>query len=417
MRAEIVSVGTELLLGQIVNTNAQYLSRKLGELGIDVFFISCVGDNESRLKDALSTAARRADIIIITGGLGPTMDDITKETVGELLKLPFTLHQKSLERIESYFHRMGRKMQISNRKQAEFPEGAIILQNDNGTAPGCIIENEGKVYILLPGPPRELGPMFEVKVIPYLQKNNKEILVSRVIRLIGIGESTAEELVKDILIQQSNPTVAPLAGYGEVSFRITAKAENRDRCMDMIVEVEERLRGRLGEFIYGTDEDNIEIVVSRKLLEKGIKIVTAESCTGGMVANMLTNIPGISNSFNGGYIAYSNVAKNKMLSVNEQGLDRHGAVSDWTAREMALGALKASGAGVAVSTTGYAGPEGEDVGLVYIGVTDGVTTKVKELRLVGERKRIKNLAAKYALNEVRLFLMGDIKKEEGMHKL
>ena len=406
MRAEIISVGTELLLGQIVNTNAQYLSRKLGELGIDVFFISCVGDNESRLIDALNTATRRAEIIIITGGLGPTMDDITKETVGNLLKLPFSLHQESLERIENYFYRVGRKMQSSNRKQAEFPEGAIILQNDMGTAPGCIIENEDKIYILLPGPPRELGPMFEAKAIPYLQKNNKGTLVSKVLRLIGIGESTAEELVKDILIEQSNPTVAPLAGDGEVSFRITAKSESKDKCMDMISEAEGKLRSRLGKFIYGTDDDNIEIVVSRILLQKGIKIVTAESCTGGMVANMLTDNPGVSCAFNSGYIAYSNAAKNRILGISDEGLAKYGAVSDWSAREMALAALKAFDADVAVSTTGYAGPEGENVGLVYIGVTDGFRTIVKEVRLIGERKRIKNLAAKYALNEVRLFIMG-----------
>ncbi|MBZ4686765.1 MAG: CinA [Clostridiales bacterium] len=404
MKAEIISVGTELLLGQISNTNAQYLGEKLGELGSDLYFITCVGDNFNRLKETLKIAHERSDIIIITGGLGPTMDDITKEAVCEFLGLSLELHSEVLREIKCFFHSMGREMKHNNRKQALFPPEAKILPNELGTAPGCIIEKKDKIYILLPGPPREMKCMFEKYVYPYLSDKNNEIIVSKILKLFGVGESTAEDLVKDILKQQTNPTIAPLAKESEVTFRITAKSATREKALQLIEQVEEKLRSRLGRYIYGTNNDTLESVLAQTLQEKGITVATAESCTGGLIASKLTEIPGISSVFHKGFVTYSDEAKIQMLGVSKKILEKYTAVSPQAAEAMALGALKAAGADLAVSSTGYAGPSGEQVGVIYVGVTDGVTTRVKKLKLAGDRKRIKTMAAKHALNELRLFL-------------
>lgn len=414
MKAEIISVGTELLLGQIANTNARYLAEKLSELGIDLYFITCVGDNFNRIKETLEISRKRSDLMIITGGLGPTMDDITKETVCDFLGLDLQLHSETLSEIKCFFHRLGREMKHNNQKQAVFPQGAIILPNELGTAPGCIIEKKSKRYILLPGPSSELKTMFEKHVFPYLLEQNKEVLVSTTLRLFGIGESAAEELVSDILEQQTNPTIASLAKEAEVTLRITAKAVTREKALKLIAQVEEKLRSRLGNYIYGKNNDSLESVLAQILLKRGVKITTAESCTGGLISSQLTEIAGISSVFQKAFIVYSDRAKTELLGVAPEILQKHTAVSSQVAEAMALGALKTAEADLAVSSTGYAGPVGEEVGLVYIGITDGITTRSKKLKLSGDRKRIKVMTVKHALNELRLFLEYNVRKDKGV---
>jgi nicotinamide-nucleotide amidase len=407
MRGEIISVGTELLLGQIINTNAQYISKKLGNLGIDVYFITCVGDNQNRLRDIIEIAAKRSDIIIFTGGLGPTMDDLTKETVGEHLGLSLIINPDSLNKIEAFFKKLGKKMQPNNRKQALFPKDAIILDNEVGTAPGCIIEKNEKVYILLPGPPKEMQPMFDNYIIPYLQKDNNEIILSKTLRLMGVGESTAEHLIKDILIKQTNPTIAPLAKEGEVCFRITAKSNDKEKCYALIKDTEKKLNQRFGKYIFGTEKDSIELVVVELLLSKGLTVTAAESSSCGIIASMLSNCKSKPNVFDMGYVLHSADALVNILGLDKTEIEFNGCTSKWAAKEMALKALKNTNANLAVSTTQCIFDEANKVGIVYIGISDGTHTTAKELRIVGSVDRIKHLSAKYALNELRLFLDAD----------
>ena len=297
MDAEIIGVGSELLLGQISNTDALYISQKLSQLGINVFYHTVVGDNKNRLKEALEIASRRADLIFTTGGLGPTMDDLTKETIADFLGLNMFLHEESIEAIKGYFAKRGRTMSQNNNKQACFPEGAKIMPNNHGTAPGAIVENKGKVFIILPGPPGELQPMFEDYVIPYLERKSKEQITSRVLKVYGMGESVMEEKIKDLIINQSNPTIAPLAGSSELTIRITAKTARGEDPYKLIQPLEEKVRQRLGDLVYGVDDDTLESVVLRLLVESKKTIATAESCTGGLIAKRITSIPGASQAF------------------------------------------------------------------------------------------------------------------------
>ncbi len=405
MKAEILAVGTEILLGDIVNTNAQYLAKRLADLGISVYHQSVVGDNPERLLEAYRLAFGRADLVITTGGLGPTKDDLTKEVAFEYFGKQSVIHEESLKIIEGYFKKMNRPMAESNKKQAYFPVDAVILPNNNGTAPGCIIEKNSKIVALLPGPPREMKPMFEESVVPYLKKFQQGVLVSKVLRVIGVGESTAAEMLEDILDNQTNPTVAPYAKEGEVTFRITAKASSEEEGKKLIETIEVEIRKRLGENIYGEGDTTLENVVGEMLVNRNLTISTAESCTGGMVAATLINYAGISSVLMEGAVTYSNEAKINRLGVLRETLDKHGAVSSEVAAEMAQGIAKTAGTNIGLSTTGIAGPGGgsdeKPVGLVYIGLYINGEVKTKKLNLSGNRQKIRERATMQLIDWLR----------------
>jgi nicotinamide-nucleotide amidase len=409
MNAEIIAVGTEVLLGDIVNTNAQYLSRRLADLGIYVYYQSVVGDNKERLKNSLKLAYSRADMVITTGGLGPTKDDLTKEVGSEFFQKPLLLHEESLKSIEDYFNKLNRNMTEANKKQAYIPEGAVVLKNNFGTAPGCIIDDSGKILVMLPGPPREMIPMFENHVVPYLKKYQKGVLVSKVIRIIGLGESEIVDNIKDLMDAQTNPTIAPYAKSGEAILRVTASAETEYKANLIIDPVINRIYDILKDNIYAMGDTTIENVVAKELIDKGITISTAESCTGGLLAGRLINYPGISSVFMEGAVTYSNESKMKRLGVKESTLEKYGAVSKETALEMAEGIAKASNTDIGLSTTGIAGPDGgtdeKPVGLVFVGLYINGNTYVKKLHLTGDRENIRNRTVIYSLDFLRRHLL------------
>ncbi|MBU3129055.1 competence/damage-inducible protein A [Clostridium tagluense] len=409
MKAEILAVGTEILLGDIVNTNAQYIAKRLADLGIVVYHQSVVGDNPERLLEAYRLAFSRADLVITTGGLGPTKDDLTKEVAFEYFGKKSVVHEASMKIIEGYFKEMDKPMAKSNVKQAYFPVDAVILPNNNGTAPGCIIEENGKIVALLPGPPREMKPMFEEAVVPYLEKFQQGVLVSKVLRVIGVGESSAEEMIEDILDKQTNPTVAPYAKDGEMLFRITAKANTKEQGIKLIEPMEAAIRSRLGNNIYGEGDITLENVLGQILINKKLTIATAESCTGGMVAAKLINYPGISSVFMDGVVTYSNEAKINRLGVSIETLDTYGAVSSEVAAEMAQGIAKTAGTNIGISTTGIAGPDGgsieKPVGLVYVGLSINGEVKTKMLKLSGDRQKIRERATMQLLDWLRRELL------------
>jgi nicotinamide-nucleotide amidase len=406
VNAEILAVGTELLLGDIINTNAQYIARRLADIGIGVYYQSVVGDNETRLYKAFELALGRADIVITTGGLGPTKDDLTKETAAAIAGKDMFIDKKSLEWIESYFIKIGREMTENNRKQAYFPEGAIIFHNEHGTAPGCAIAIGEKKIILLPGPPREMKPMFENSVIPYLSQFQEGILVSKVLRICGIGESKMEDMLRDLISNQNNPTIAPYAKTGELTLRITSKARTKEEAENMIKPVEEKIRNILGENIYGEGENtSLESIVAELLINHNKTIAIAESCTGGLLSARLVNYPGISLVFKEGAVTYSNEAKINRLGVKEATLKKYGAVSKETAEEMAKGISKSGGTYIGISTTGIAGPDGgteeKPVGLVYAGLCiDGDVTS-KKFNFRGDRQNIRERTVISVLDWVR----------------
>ncbi|MBU5593484.1 competence/damage-inducible protein A [Clostridium sp. MSJ-4] len=409
MKAEIIAVGTELLLGDILNTNAQFLSKELAALGVEVYHQTVIGDNEDRLLDAFKEAFKRCDMVITSGGLGPTQDDITKEIAAKFLGKELTLNEEALKDIENYFNITGRKMSESNKKQAYFPKEDIILKNNNGTAPGAIMKGKnGEIIIVLPGPPREIIPMFKEGVVPFLKTITDSTLYSKVIRLFGIGESSMAEEIKDILESRNNPTVAPYAKEMDVTLRITAKAKDEEEARDIIKPVENKIKERLGEYIYGEGEDTLEEVVARKLLQKRLTIAVAESCTGGMIASKLVNYPGVSEVFMEGVVTYSNKSKVENLGVKVETLEKYGAVSEETAREMAEGIVKKAGVDIGISSTGIAGPDGgteeKPVGLVYIGICIRGKSMVKKLNIPGNRERVRARTTMEALNWVRLEL-------------
>lgn len=410
MKAEIMAVGTELLLGDILNTNAQFLAQELAALGIDVHYQTVVGDNPKRLEDTIFHAFSRADLIITTGGLGPTEDDLTKETAAKYFGEELVLDERALGRIKKYFDRTGRTMTQNNVKQAMVPANhCTVLYNDNGTAPGIIIEKNGKIIVMLPGPPRETVPMFENQVKPYLAKKQEYTFVSRILRVAGIGESAMEDRVKDMIAAQTNPTIAPYAKDGESILRITAKAKDEAEAKKMIEPVAAALKERLGMAVYAEGETDMQTVVAELLLAKKITIAVAESCTGGMIASRLIDFPGISEVLVEGCVTYSNDAKVRRLGVKEETLSQYGAVSPQTAKEMAEGIAKTSGAEIGVATTGIAGPGGgteeKPVGLVYIGICYQGKTEVFEHRFVGKRERIRERATYTALDALRKVLL------------
>lgn len=406
MKAEIISVGTEILLGDIVNTNSQYLAQELATLGIEVYYQSTVGDNEERLMKLFEESLKRSDIVIATGGLGPTNDDITKEVACKYFNQELKLHKPSLNKIEKYFEKLNIELSENNKKQAYFPKESIILENNNGTAPGVILKKENKTIVILPGPPREMKLMFEQSVIPYLKKYTDSILVSKTLRTFGIGESLLEEKIIDIIKEQSNPTVAPYAKESEAILRITAKSKTEERANELIDSMVEKIKVRVGEFIYGEGETSLEEEVSKLIVEKDMTIAVAESCTGGLVSSSLINYPGISSVFIEGCITYSNESKISRLGVKKETLDKYGAVSEETAKEMAEGIAKSFNTNIGISTTGIAGPEGgsenKPVGLVYIGIYINGETTVKKFIFNGDRQGIRLRATKNLLNELRL---------------
>lgn len=411
MTVELISVGTELLLGNIVNTNANYLSQKCAQLGFSLYYQITVGDNEGRLCETIRTALNRSDILIVTGGLGPTQDDMTKEAVAKVLKRELIMDEASRQHIDSYFRfRYQREVSAviteNNWKQALKIESSIVVENNNGTAPGYIVEQEGKTIILMPGPPNEMIPMFEESIYPYLAKKQDKIFVSSMVKICGIGESKAETDIIDLIDAQTNPTIAPYAKNGEVHFRVTASADHEEEAIELIQPVVEELYRRFGDNIYSTkEEDTLEDVVVKKLQENNYTIATAESCTGGLLTGRLVNVAGVSNILKEGFITYSNEAKMKYLGVREETLATYGAVSYRTAEEMVWGAAKAAKAETALAITGIAGPDGgtEDkpVGLVYIAclVKDKVT--VKELRLKGNRLKVRDQSVIAVLDLIR----------------
>lgn len=412
MKCELVFVGTELLLGDILNTNAQYLSKKLAALGFDVLFQCVVGDNPQRLRKILEDGLERSDIIITTGGLGPTKDDLTKEVCASVFSLPLEEDAESLKRIYDYFKAKNTPMPESNKKQALMPRGSVIFKNTNGTAPGCAMEKDGKRILILPGPPREMHEMFENCALPYLRQFSDHVIISHSVRTFGIGESLMAQKAGELLDMQ-NPTVAPYAKSGEALLRVTAKAQTEEAAEELIAPVIEEIKSRLGSLVYGIDRENPEEALVALLKEKGLTLATAESCTGGLIAKRITDIPGASDVFGCGIVSYSNEIKKNILGVKEELLQKYGAVSEAVAASMALGAVKKSGAALAVSVTGIAGPGSDGtekpVGLVYIAVTDGSSYRIKKL-LTGHAEKScrdynRTVSASVALNEVRLFVL------------
>ncbi len=402
MTVELISVGTEILLGNIVNTNAAYLAEKCAALGLSCYFQSVVGDNEERLSMVLKSAVQRSDVVILSGGLGPTEDDLTKEVAARVCGRQLRVDDDSMERIAEYFAGRDLAPTENNWKQAKVPEGAIVLHNDNGTAPGMIIEDERARVILLPGPPNELIPMFEEQVAPYLERLTPEVIVSQTVKICNVGESRAETMVKDLIDSQSNPTIATYAKTGEVHIRVTASAETPKEARKLIKPVVKELKSRFGNDIYTTDENvTLEKAVVDLLLANDLTLVCAESCTGGMLAARLINVPGVSDVFKAGFVTYSNKAKRKSLGVKKSTLQKYGAVSKETAEEMARGAAFITKADVTVSVTGLAGPDGgtseKPVGLVYICCNVKGSVTVKKYQFKGNRAKIREAAASAAL--------------------
>lgn len=410
MNAEILAVGTEILLGDIVNTNAQYIAQGLAELGIDVFYQTVVGDNPDRMKTAMNIAFERADIIITTGGLGPTGDDLTKEIGAEYFGRKLILDEKALDRIKKFFDKMKRPMTDNNVKQAMVPVNSTVMYNENGTAPGIIIEDNNKILIMMPGPPKEMKPMFSKQVKPYLASKQNHTLVSRTLRIAGVGESAMESMVRDMIDRQSNPTIAPYAKDTESILRITASAKTTEEAEKIIEPIAEEIYKRFGDSVYAEGETSIQETVAKILIDKKVTIAVAESCTGGLVAAKLIEYPGISEVLLEGAVTYSNEAKKRRLGVKYETLSAYGAVSAETAAEMAKGIAMTSGADIGVSTTGVAGPgpsEGKPEGLVYVGVYMGGKSYVKELHLAGKRNVIRERAAYSALDFLRRKLILD----------
>ena len=408
---EIISVGTELLLGNTINLDAQQLSRRLSGLGLNVYYHTVVGDNPGRLKDAVETAKGRADILITTGGLGPTCDDLTKQTLAGAFGKKLVLHQDIADGLRAFFAGRGQEMTENNLQQAQLPEGCVIFPNDRGTAPGCAFEAEGKHVLMLPGPPSECMDMFEKQAVPYLSALSEGVIVSHTLKIFGMGESKLESLLRERMNALTNPTLAPYAKEGECELRVTAKAENATKAKALIAPVEEELRALLGDLVYGVDVPNLETVVLELLKEKNKTLGTAESCTGGLIAKRLTDIPGSSQVFRGGVVSYCNQVKAAALGVPEKLLEEHGAVSQPAAGAMAQGARKALGCDLALAATGVAGPGSDErnnpAGLVYVALSAPGVTHVRTVTLSGaSRERVRITAAHHALDLARRYLLG-----------
>lgn len=409
MNAELIAVGTEILLGEIVNTDAQVISQGLSELGINVYYQTVVGDNPQRLERAIREAKDRADVIITTGGLGPTLDDLTKETLASVFGKKMVLHQPSLDRIKDFFQKIGRDMTPNNEKQAWLPEGCTVFVNEWGTAPGCGFEADGKHVLMLPGPPRECNPMWEQCAKPYLYPLAGGCIVSHSVRVFGLGESAMEDRLHDLMASMTNPTIAPYAKTSECFARVTAKAATEPEAEGLLAPVVAQVVEMLGADVYGVDVDSLEQVVGDGLRSRGLTLAVAESCSGGLLSKRITDLPGASDYYKGGVCSYTNEVKMKLLGVQKETLDRYGAVSAQTAEEMAAGVARILGTDVGVGITGNAGPgasEEKEVGLVYISVYfEGELITRKTTNTLG-RDRVRNQAASNALDLIRRKLQG-----------
>lgn len=415
MVVELVSVGTELLLGNIVNTNTQFLAEKCALLGLSMYHQVVVGDNHDRMAEVIKTALGRSDIVILTGGLGPTEDDMTKEVCAEVMGFPLVEDAHTRKRIEEYFRgSIYKEIPDNNWKQTIVPEGAIVLDNDNGTAPGLILEKDGKRAILLPGPPAELYPLFLNQVYPYLQKLQPEVIRSQMIKICGMGESQVEDKILDLIDSQTNPTIATYAKTGEVHLRITAKAKDEDEAKKLLKPVVKEIKNRFGDYIYSVKEnETLEMAVVRLLEKHDLTVTTAESCTGGLLAARIVNVAGASEVFREGFITYSNKAKRKILDVSKSTLKKYGAVSEQTAKEMATGGVFATDADVCVAVTGIAGPDGgteeKPVGLVYIATYMKDSVTVEHYQFKGDRAKVREQSVVKALDLLRRSILENYK--------
>ena len=409
---EILSVGTELLLGNIANTDAQILSKELSALGLNVYYHTVVGDNPGRAREAVAIAKKRADIIITTGGLGPTCDDLTKNVLAEAFGKKLVFDPESAERIRSYFTRTGRPMTENNLQQAMLPEGCTILTNDWGTAPGCAFFADGVHVIMLPGPPSECGPMFRFRAVPYLRALSEGVIASHTIKLFGIGESTMEAQLREQMNAMHNPTLAPYAKEGECELRVTAKAATDEEAQALLRPTVEQIKALFGSKVYGVDVSCMEEVVEALLKEKGLTIGTAESCTGGLMAKRLTDLPGASRIFRGGIVSYTNEVKAGVLGVPQALLDQYGAVSAPVAQAMAEGARRSLGCDIALSSTGVAGPDrddrGNEVGTMFVAIATPEGSHVRPLHLGSRpvRERLRIQTALHAFDLARRYLSG-----------
>ena len=409
--AELIAVGTELLLGNIANTDAQMISQGLSQLGINVYYHTVVGDNPQRVRQAVDIARGRADILITTGGLGPTCDDLTKVAVAQAFGKELVYHEPSAQRIRERFAQRGTPVTENNFQQAMVPEGCTVLDNDWGTAPGVAFQAGGTHVLMLPGPPRECEMMFRHRALPYLQQLADGVIASRTVKTFGIGESAAEALLRDLMNALHNPTLVPYAKPTGTELRITAHAPTREEALRLIAPVEEQVKAILGDKVIGVDVDSLEEVCFALLKDRGLTVGTAESCTGGLLAKLLTDLPGSSAVFRGGVVSYTNGVKAGLLGVPQDLLDRYGAVSPQVAEAMARGAKAALGCDIALSTTGVAGPDADDrgnpIGLVYLGLAWGDQCQVTEFRAGPvERERVRRQAAQTALDLLRRHLTG-----------
>lgn len=409
---EILSVGTELLLGNVANTDAQILSQGLSELGLNVFWHTVVGDNPQRAREAVSIAKSRADVIITTGGLGPTCDDLTKNVLAEAFGKKLVFDEPSAQRIRDWFQRTGRTMTDNNLQQAMLPEGCTVLVNDWGTAPGCAFAAEGVHVIMLPGPPSECRPMFHHRAKPYLRSLSEGIIASHTVKLFGIGESSMEAQLREQMNAMTNPTLAPYAKEGECELRVTAKAASDEEAQALLQPTVEQVKALFGDKVYGVDVPSLEYVVIQGLKERGLTLGCAESCTGGLMAKRLTDIPGASAVFKGGVVSYTNEVKQNVLHVPEELLEQHGAVSGQVAAAMAQGARQALGCDIALASTGVAGPDrddrGNEVGVMFaaIATPDGVHVRPLRLGARPMRERLRIQTASHAFDLARRYLSG-----------
>lgn len=413
MIVELISTGTEILLGHIINTNAQYLAKQLNALGFNVLYQTVVGDNRERMEQVFRNALDRADLVITSGGLGPTQGDITKEITAKVLGRSLVLHNSSLQRIIDYFTRRNVDMPTSNIRQAMLPEGAIAVDNNNGTAPGVILENNNKVIINLPGPPHELEMMFSRSIIPYLQSKFgiQGIICSRIIHTVGIGESLLEEKIADLVKSQTNPTIALLAKKDEVQIRLTAKCKKESDALNLISKLEEIIFQRVGSFIFGIDDQTIESVISGLLIQKNLSIALAESCTGGLVTSRITDVPGSSKYLIGSVICYNNIVKIEEVGVSESVIAAHGAVSEETAKGMAVGIRSKFKTDIGVGVTGIAGPGGatdeKPVGLVFVAIDGKHGILCFKYNFSGDRRDIKYRTSQMVLDVIRRYALTD----------
>lgn len=410
MRAEVLGIGTEILLGQIANTNARYISERLADIGVDVLHHQVVGDNVGRIAEAIELARSRADVVILTGGLGPTGDDVTREGIAAALDVKLERHEEIETYLRQKFDRFAREMPESNLVQADVPAGARYILPERGTAPGIVWEGSGARLYAVPGVPAEMEEMLEAVIVPELRElAGPSGIVSRVLKVVGVAEARVGELLDDLFRELDNPTVAYLASAGEVKVRVTAKADTEDQARDLIAPVEKEIRGRLGAAVFGSDADELEAVVGDLLRERGLTLAVAESLTGGGLAERLSVAPDASGFLAGAVVAYSPDAKREVLGVPQEVLDGPGMVSEECAREMARGARRVFGADVGISTTGVAGPaelEGHPPGEVWVAVSTPDVEETRVFRAPGDREQVRRWTQQVSLDLLRRILLG-----------